>query len=71
MEVKKTLLLKAVLLVSLCLNTKQFYLAQFLLTLTFINCRPLSEGKVLKQKFDDIFAATRFVPTAFCGMLFP
>ena len=22
--------------------------------------RPLSEGKVLKQKFDDIFAATRY-----------
>jgi len=24
-------------------------------------CRPLSEGKVLKQKFDDIFASTRYV----------
>jgi len=23
--------------------------------------RPLSEGKVLKQKFDDIFASTRYV----------
>lgn len=25
----------------------------------FFFARPLSEGKVLKQKFDDIFAATR------------
>ena len=24
-------------------------------------CRPLSEGKALKQKFDDIFASTRYV----------
>ena len=26
-----------------------------------LHCRPLSEGKALKQKFDDIFASTRYV----------
>ena len=26
-----------------------------------LNSRPLSEGKALKQKFDDIFASTRYV----------
>lgn len=27
----------------------------------FVFNRPLSEGKALKQKFDDIFASTRYV----------
>ena len=25
-----------------------------------VSCRPLSEGKVLKNRFDDIFASTRY-----------
>ena len=30
------------------------------------NCRPLSEGKALKVKFDDIFASTRYVKALDC-----
>ena len=31
------------------------------MSLDDVFCRPLSEGKALKLKFDDIFASTRYV----------
>ena len=44
----------------LCVNITVFT-TELLVHCTLVTTRPMSEGKALKTKFDDIFASTRYV----------